>query len=49
MQFEGYCVKQRKKTTAVNGKEVTTKNGRRAMKGTCSECGTTMFKFIASK
>jgi len=30
----------------VDGKETTTKNGRKMMKGKCPDCGTTMCKFI---
>ena len=33
----GYCVKERKK-------QVTMKNGRPAIQGTCPDCGTKIFK-----
>ena len=45
---KGYCVKCRDKA----GREmkdvqvVTMKNGRRAAKGTCTECGTGMYKIL---
>lgn len=45
----GYCVKCRKKTEMVNAVKVTMKNGRPAMKGKCSKCGTGMYKILSSK
>ncbi|MDP4012101.1 MAG: DUF5679 domain-containing protein [Candidatus Nanoarchaeia archaeon] len=42
---EAYCVKCKKKVEMQDGKETTTKNGRKAMKGKCS-CGTTVMRFI---
>ncbi len=39
-----YCVKCRTKRDATNTQEVTLKNGRKATKGTCSVCGTSMFR-----
>ena len=41
-----YCVKCRQKRTVKNPKTVTTKNGRKALSGTCAVCGTKMMKFI---
>lgn len=41
---EAYCVKCRGKRSIKDPKEVTLKNGRPAMKGTCPECGTGMFR-----
>ena len=41
---EGYCVKDKKKVTIKDPKQVTMKNGRLAVKGTCSKCGTTVFR-----
>ncbi|MBI2845305.1 MAG: hypothetical protein HYX86_02030 [Chloroflexi bacterium] len=49
MEFEGYCVKQKKRTKAKDAQEVTMKNGRKALKGVCSECGTVMFKILGTK
>lgn len=43
---EGYCVKCKAKSEMANASEVTMKNGRRAMKGTCSKCGTGMYKIL---
>lgn len=42
--MDGYCVKCKKKQEMKEAKEVTMKNGRKAMKGTCPACGTGMFK-----
>lgn len=42
--MEGYCVKCKKKQEMQGAKEVTLKNGKKAMKGTCPACGTGMFK-----
>ncbi len=49
MDVEAYCVKCKTKRIMKNPKEVTTKNGRRMMKGTCPVCGTTLNKFLPSK
>ena len=35
--------------TNKDGKEVTTKNGRRMMKGKCPTCGTTMCRILGNK
>ena len=40
---KGYCVKCKAKKEMKNEKEVTMKNGRKAMKGICTTCGTSMF------
>jgi hypothetical protein len=47
--MEGYCVKCRAKSEMVEAAEVTMKNGKKAMKGKCSKCGTGMFKIMPSK
>jgi hypothetical protein len=39
-----YCVKCRTKRDAENVQEVTMKNGKKASKGTCPTCGTSMFR-----
>lgn len=39
-----YCVKCKKKQTMNDVKQVTMKNGRKASKGKCPVCGTSMFK-----
>lgn len=43
---EGYCLKCKKYRKMINVKEVEIKNKRKAMKGECKKCGTTMMKFI---
>ena len=47
---EGYCVKCKAKREIKEGKEVVMKRkgGKtgRAMKGTCPECGTTMYRIL---
>ena len=39
-----YCVKCREKRDDPNAEQVTMKNGKPALKGTCPVCGTKMFK-----
>ncbi len=47
---KGYCVKCKKKNVEMSGaKEVTLKNGRKAVRGKCPACGTTMFKIGGMK
>ena len=41
---EGYCVKCKAKRQMKGETQVTMKNGRPATRGTCSVCGTKMFK-----
>jgi Domain of unknown function (DUF5679) len=41
---EGYCVKERKKVEIKDPQQVTMKNGRPAIQGTCPDCGTKIFK-----
>lgn len=43
--YEGYCVKCREKRS-FDGEEVTMKNGRRAAKGKCPVCGTTVMRML---
>ncbi len=45
---EAYCVKCRHKRMMQDPQEIVTKNGRRAMEGTCPVCGTRLFRFIAA-
>ena len=51
--MEGYCVKCKAKREISAGKEVTMKGKggvvRRAMKGKCPKCGTTMFRIMGNK
>jgi len=44
--MEGYCVKCKSKKEIQNATQVTMKNGRKAMKGTCPTCGTGMFRIL---
>ena len=46
--MEAYCVKCKSKVAVKDPKDVTMKNGRPAVSGTCSKCGTKVFK-IKSK
>ena len=45
----GYCVKCKKKTEIINGKESLTKNGRNILKGNCKICGTKENIFLKKK
>ncbi|MDP8217010.1 MAG: DUF5679 domain-containing protein [Candidatus Kaelpia imicola] len=47
--MEAYCVKCKSKKEMQEGEEVTLKNGRRAMKGKCPDCGTSLFRILGSK
>ena len=42
--MKGYCMKCKKSVEMDNAKAVKMKNGRDAVKGICSICGTKMFK-----
>lgn len=44
-----YCVKCREKRDDPDAVEVTMKNGKPAMKGTCPVCGTGMYKIGKAK
>ena len=44
MATQAYCVKCKAKRDMKNEKQVTMKNGRGAISGTCSVCDTKMFK-----
>lgn len=46
---EAYCVKCKASRQVNEGQIVTVKNGKRALKGKCAVCGTTMMKFLSSK
>jgi hypothetical protein len=43
---EAYCVKEKAKREMASPQEVMLKNGRRAMQGTCSSCGTKLFRIL---
>ena len=48
MATSAYCVKCKKKREMKGEKQITMKNGRPATSGTCSVCGTKMFKIGGS-
>jgi RNase P subunit RPR2 len=41
---EAYCVKCKAKREVKNAQNITMKNGKPALSGTCPVCGTKMFK-----
>ncbi len=43
----GYCVKCKAKKEMKDTQNVTMKNGRKAMKGKCTTCGTGMYKIMS--
>ena len=47
-EYEAYCVKCKTKRK-FDGEEVTMKNGRRAARGKCPVCGTTMNRILGNK
>lgn len=49
MAETGYCVRCKSKKEMKGEENVTLKNGRRAMKGKCTDCGTSMFKILGKK
>ena len=44
----GHCMKCKEKREMKDTNEVTMKNGRKALKGICSQCGTKMFKILGN-
>jgi Domain of unknown function (DUF5679) len=44
---EAYCVKCRQKREIKDPTEITMKNGRPAMEGTCPVCGTKLFRMMS--
>lgn len=48
VQETAYCVKCKAKTEMKDVETVTMKNGRPAMKGKCTVCGTGMYKILSS-
>jgi len=49
MEFEGYCVKCRKKRTINPATVVKTSKGRPMAKGVCPECGTPVTRFLSEQ
>ncbi len=47
--MEAYCVKCREKRPITSPREVTMKNGRKAIKGTCAVCGTGLYRITGKK
>jgi len=47
--MEAYCVKCKAKTEIKNPQEVTMKNGKAAISGVCSVCGTKVFRIKSNK
>lgn len=45
--MEAYCVKCKAKREIRNAEKVTLKNGRPANRGTCPNCGTTIYRIGA--
>jgi len=43
---EAYCVKEKAKREITLPQEIRLKNGRRAIQGTCSSCGTKLFLIL---
>jgi hypothetical protein len=43
-EMQAYCVKCKKKTEVKSPKAITMKNKRPATQGTCSSCGTKVFR-----
>jgi uncharacterized Zn finger protein (UPF0148 family) len=41
---EAYCVKDKMKVEVQNPQQITMKNGKKALQGTCPKCGTKVFK-----
>ncbi len=42
--LQAYCVKERAKREITGAHTVVLKNGRKALQGKCSSCGTTLFR-----
>ena len=49
MAEKGYCLKCKAPREMAEAKEVTMKNGRKAMKGKCLTCSTGMYKILGKK
>lgn len=45
----GHCMKCKTKKEIQNEEKVTLKNGRLAVKGKCSDCGTGMYRILKGK
>ena len=47
--MEARCLKCKKQVDVENVKEVVMKNGRKAIKGNCCLCGTTVFRILSAR
>jgi len=47
--MEAYCAKCKMKRKILNAVEVTSKDGRRAVRGTCEVCGSNLHRFVRNK
>lgn len=47
--MEAYCVKCKAKKEIQDAKEEVLKNGRKALKGKCPSCGTTLCRILGTK
>jgi hypothetical protein len=43
---EGYCMRERKHVRIKDPEHTVAKNGREAVRGTCPDCGSTIFRFV---
>jgi uncharacterized Zn finger protein (UPF0148 family) len=41
---QAYCVKDKQMVEVQNAQQITMKNGKKALQGTCPKCGTKVFK-----
>jgi hypothetical protein len=48
LMTEAFCMKEKAKREMNGAAEVQMKNGRRALQGTCTSCGTKLFKILGS-
>lgn len=48
-EMNGYCVVCRRSVKIREGKKVKFKNGKKAIKGRCSSCGTKIFRIVGDK
>ncbi len=48
-EIMAYCVKEKAQRPMKDARQVQLKNGKHAMQGVCSVCGTKMTKFISVK
>jgi len=47
--MQAYCVKCKQKRDIKDPEKVVLKNGRNAVRGTCSVCGTKLYAFVKGK